>query len=49
MNPQKSNDFNSQAEENRKQSNSLKVLTVLVVILVIAIGFSHLLQHAIKK
>jgi predicted RNase H-like nuclease (RuvC/YqgF family) len=39
MNPQKSNDFNSQAEENRKQSNSLKVLTVLVVILVIAIGF----------
>jgi peptidoglycan hydrolase CwlO-like protein len=39
MNPQRSNDFNSQAEENRKQSNSLKVLTVLVVILVIAIGF----------
>ncbi|HYG37533.1 MAG TPA: hypothetical protein VD908_02890 [Cytophagales bacterium] len=39
MNTQGSNDFNSQAEESKKQSNSIKVLTVLVVILVIAIGF----------
>lgn len=39
MNTQGSHDFNSQAEENKKQSNSIKVLTVLVVILVIAIGF----------
>lgn len=39
MNSQRSNDFNSQAEETKKQSNSIKVLAVLVGILVIAIGF----------